>query len=160
MLNNWIRRGSLTSFWLGGFSEPKSCLNALIYRSARSCDCCVTEVAFNVEFVETEPTQVTDAGVCIHGLSAKGIRWNGAQFVEAETSDWERVPYIKLLPTKEPKEKKETDFSCPIYAEHQDGGLELLIAVTIPTTKEESVWLEKGAAFYVYTPRQEEDEQN
>jgi dynein heavy chain len=159
MLNNWIRRGSLTSFWLGGFSAPKAFLNALTYRSSKSCGCSVAEVTFDVEFIETEPAQLSDRGFCIHGLSAKGIRWNGMEFVDAETTEWERVPYIRLLPTNIPKEKKETDFSCPIYVEHQDGGMELLMAVTIPTNQEEGVWLGKGAAFYVYGPQQEDAEQ-
>ena len=82
-LNNWVKNGKPTVFWISGFFSMQSFLTATIQEYARKMKLPIDTLCFSFEVMSDIPSQPPEIGSYINGLFLEGARWDGEKLEES-----------------------------------------------------------------------------
>uniref|UniRef100_A0A8C5T8B7 Dynein axonemal heavy chain 1 n=1 Tax=Malurus cyaneus samueli TaxID=2593467 RepID=A0A8C5T8B7_9PASS len=159
-LQNWIRRGIPSVFWISGFFFPQAFLTGTLQNFARKSVISIDTISFSFKVMKESVKELTEqpkVGCYIHGLFLEGARWDAAAGKLAESRPKElytEMAVIWLVPVPNRKPPESGSYLCPIYKTLTRAGTlsttghstNYVIAVEIPTDKPEKHWIKRGTA--------------
>jgi len=128
-LQNWIDNGIPTTFWISAFYFTHSFLTGILQNYARKNNIAIDELVFEFtvmsDIKEYDLTKRPEEGAYIYGFYIEGARWNNEIRLLDESLPkvlLPEIPHVWFRPTKKDENKKEVDYSCPVYRTSRRSG--------------------------------------
>ena len=128
-LQNWIDNGIPSTFWISAFYFTHSFLTGILQNYARKNNIAIDELVFEFtvmsDIKEYDLTKKPDEGAYIYGFYIEGARWNTDIRLLDESLPkvlLPEMPHVWFKPTKKDENKKEVDYSCPVYRTSRRSG--------------------------------------
>jgi dynein heavy chain, axonemal len=123
-LENWIQRGTPSSFWISGFFFPQGFLTAILQNYARKHQMPIDTVTFSFllqdveEGLEESQRPKPEDGSFIFGLFLEGARWSheDQSLVDPKPKElFSPMPTLHMLPVQHREAPSEGIYRCPVY---------------------------------------------
>ncbi|XP_066265765.1 dynein axonemal heavy chain 1-like isoform X2 [Branchiostoma lanceolatum] len=161
-VHEWIDHGIPTIFWISGFFFPQAFLTGTLQNYARSQVISIDTITFDFQVMRESIAELKERpehGVYIRGLFLEGARWDPVGFQLGESKPKElytNMPVMWLKPMPNRKPPTSGIYYCPVYKTLQRAGTlsttghstNYVVAVEIPTDKEQFHWIKRGVALF------------
>jgi dynein heavy chain len=159
-IDNWLRNGNPTSYWLSGMYFPQGFMTGVLQTHARLHTIAIDKLAFSFEIMDYEGFEDVEErpqdGVYIHGLFVDAARWNRETLALDEQEPgvlFDTMPVVCFKPVEEYKPNPE-EYQAPLYkAANREGKLNttgqstnFIEHVACQTSAAPAHWTMRGAA--------------
>eukprot|EP00965_Chrysotila_dentata_P188399 6172711-Pleurochrysis_carterae.AAC.7 len=156
-LDAWLEYGRPTTFWLGGFSNPRGFLAAnaqevcrLHARDKWALDDLVTKTEV-LKVEESEVFNPPDTGVYIRGLSIEGAGWDKERchLIDCEhASSASLLPIVWVAASHREGQTAEASmkYLAPCYKSSSGLRLNNILSIDLSTEEQPSKWILRGVA--------------
>jgi dynein heavy chain, axonemal len=160
-MEDWLRRGNPSSYWLSGFFFPQSFITGTLQTFSRKHKISIDGIKFSYNVLDKDKEDVTKGaseGVYVYGLYLDGARWDRDDRLLEEPLPGElycKMPVIHFLPTDDDKGMSQ-DYTCPVYKTSVRAGVlsttgqstNFIISIDLPISEDEQPehWTLRGTA--------------
>lgn len=121
-MDNWVKNGAPTTFWISGFYFTQSFLTGIKQNHARKYIIPIDQIEFDFEVIsnpeKVDTSKKAPDGCYINGLFIEGCRWDSENEVLADSLPkvlFEPMPEIWMIPKKRDEIPKKHCYVCPCY---------------------------------------------
>ncbi|XP_064629143.1 dynein axonemal heavy chain 1-like isoform X2 [Lineus longissimus] len=159
-VNDWIRDGIPSVFWISGFFFPQAFLTGTLQNYARKEVVSIDTISWGFEVIDKEVSELSKSpadGCYIRGLFVEGARWDSDTSSLAESMPkklYTDFPPLWLIPTPNRKPPDSGVYECPVYKTLTRAGTlsttghstNFVFAIEVPSNKSQKHWIERGVA--------------
>ncbi|OMJ74343.1 hypothetical protein SteCoe_26764 [Stentor coeruleus] len=158
-MEEWLKKGNPSCYWLSGFFFPQSFITGTLQTYSRRTKTSIDRIKFSFNVLDQEKEEIQKGafdGVYVYGLFLDGARWDrDLRLIEDQMPGelYCKMPAIHFLPTED-YETSQQDYQCPVYKTSVRAGVlsttghstNFILAIDLPTEESPEHWTLRGAA--------------